>query len=366
MDTLELRGGDGPLYRRIVDEVRWRMAEGALRPGDRLPPTRELARTLGTDPNTVARAYSLLKHEGLLDARQGRGTFITTGPQGRTLAAARDERLHGIVRRAIGEARGLGYDAELIRAAFEGALTASQLGDVERTLSFQGSHDPALDVLWALAGRADPGLRIRPSNVGSLWGLVALERGEAQLAGAHLFDPDSGEYNLPWIRRVLSGRRVALLHMAGREQGLMYRREEDGRFAGLADVARRGVRFVNRQRGSGTRILLDHHLRLLGIAPTDVGGYDREELTHSAVAAAVAGGAADAGLGTLSAARALGLGFLPVATERYDLVALADTLERGVLAPVLGALRSAEFRALLDASGGYDTTRTGEVRFVDA
>lgn len=361
---MELRGGEGPVYKRIADEVRRRVAGGTLRPGDQLPTTRDLARTLSTDPNTVAHAYSLLKHEGLLEARQGRGTFIAGDAHGDALAAARDERLHGIVRRALAEALELGYPPEDVRAAWEAGLSALP-GREGRTLLFHGSHDPALDVLWALAGRADPHLRVRPSSVGSLWGLVALERGDTQLAGAHLFDPDTGEYNVPWVRRVLAGRRVAMLRLAAREQGLMYRPGHEGEYRSLGDLARPGVRFVNRQRGSGTRVLLDHHLRLAGVPAAAVRGYEREELTHSAVAAAVAGGAADVGLGTRSAARALGLGFLPVASEQYDLVALAPALEDGTVAPVVGALRSPEFRALLQASGGYDASRTGEIQVIE-
>lgn len=360
---LRPRAREGPIYKAIMEEIKWRIAGGSLRPGDRLPATRDLARTLDVDPNTVARAYSLLEREGVLDARQGRGTFVAAGLGSETLAAARDERLRAVVHNAITEALALGYDAEHVRAAFDTGFLS--LKSATSTISFQGSHDPSLEILWALAARRQPGMRVRSSLVGSLWGLVALERGDAHLAGAHLLDPDSGEYNLPWIRRVLPGRKVALLRLGEREQGLMYRKEAGRTFRSLSDIAHPGVRFVNRQRGSGTRVLLDHYLAQHGIPSGQIGGYEREERTHSAVAAVIAGGAADVGLGLYSSARALDLGFSPIASEAYDLVALADMQERDWLAPLVDVLGAPEFRALLGSSGGYDTTHTGELRLFD-
>lgn len=350
-----------PLYQSIVQHVRARIAAGALLPGDRLPPTRQLAHALGVNANTVAHAYSLLEAEGVLEGKPGRGTFIAGDDVVKTLAFARDDQLRGLVQRVLDEAFTLGYSPTAVRAAFESSLMSRTSGETQLSLLFQGSHDPALEVLWALAARTRPGFHVQSASVGSLWGLVALERGDAQLAGAHLFDPESGKYNLPWIRRILPGRSLALLHMAGREQGLLHR---DGEFRSLRDIARPGVRFINRQRGSGTRILLDHHLAQLGLSPDEINGYEREESTHSAVAVAVAGGGADVGLGTYSAAKTLGLRFAPIATEQYDLVVLADQLQSDGIQAVVEALRSPEFRAVLEASGGYDTSLTGELRLV--
>lgn len=363
---VELCSGEGPLYQRIIDEVRRRIAEGGLLPGERLPPTRDLARTLGADPNTVAHAYGILKAEGILEARRGDGTYVSAHLQGDAIAAAREERLGEIVRRAVAEAGKLGYGEQAIRAAFEARLAAGLSDPGERVLSFRGSHDTALDLLWTLAARREPRLRVRASSVGSFWGLVALERGEADLTGVHLLDADTGEYNLPWIRRVLVGRRVALLRLGGREQGLMYRTDGDLVFRSIEDLGEQGVRFVNRQRGSGTRVLLDDALKRLGVPPDRIAGYGREESTHSGVAAVVARGEADVGLGLASSARALGLGFTSLAHEQYDLVALRETLDSGALDPVRDALQSDEFRALLDATGGYDAARTGEIQLIDA
>lgn len=355
-----------PIYKSIIEDVRRQVAEGALRPGSRLPTTRALARSLGVDPNTVARAYSLLEHEGLLEARPGRGTYVAADPAVEAVAEARDEPLRGLFRRAIQEGGSLGHDAETLSAVFKAELDRWRGATERRSLHFAGSHDDTLEMLWALANRWEPGLRVRSSTVGSLWGLVALERGDAHLAGSHLLDPETGEYNLPWIRTVLPGRQVVLLRLGEREQGLMYRDGYSPTPYTLRDVARSvrtypRVRFVNRQRGSGTRVLLDRELRRLGIDPRDIEGYEREEQTHSAVATAVANGDADVGLGLRSAARLLGLDFTPVAQEAYDLVTFAETLSCGTLEPVVTALGSAEFRALLEATGGYNTSDTGRV-----
>ncbi len=358
--------GPGPIYERIIAEVRLRVAEGTLRPGERLAPTRVMARKLGVNPNTVARAYGTLERQGVLEARQGSGTYIASDPHAQTLAAARDEQLALVMRRALVEALSLGYGEQQVEAAWQAGY-ADWLADRdgEAVLRFHGSHDPALDLLWALASNARPGYHVRSSAVGSLWGLVALERGETQIAGTHLLDPDTGTYNVPWIRRLLAGRSVALLRLGDREQGLMFRGDEHA-YASLADVAATGARFVNRQRGSGTRVLLDHHLRAEGIPTENIAGYDSEVTTHSQVAAAVASGAADVGLGLRSAARALGLNFVPMASEQYDLVTLAESLTLPSISAVLDALRSGEFRRALESTGGYDTTRTGDMQILQA
>jgi putative molybdopterin biosynthesis protein len=194
--------------------------------------------------------------------------------------------------------------------------------------------------------------------VGSLEGLIALERGEAHVAGAHLLDEESGEYNTPYIRRLLPGQDVVLVTMVERLQGLMVAKGNPRGIVGLEDV-RRGLRFVNRQRGSGTRVLLDHKLRQLGISPTEIAGYNREETTHLAVAAAVADGSADVGLGIYAAARSLDLGFLPLVKERYDLVMLRDFYEGDLVRPLLSTLRGDEFRRVVAAMGGYDVSQSG-------
>ncbi len=235
---------------------------------------------------------------------------------------------------------------------------------VERTIVAIGSHDLSLDLLAQHLAERSPGLRLSSANAGSLGGLIALRRGECHLAGSHLLDPESGEYNWPYVRRYLPDLPVVLVTLVRREQGLIVAPGNPLGITGLADLARPEVRFVNRQRGAGTRVLLDYHLERLGIAPEQVRGYRREEITHLAVAVAVASGVADCGLGIRAAAQALGLDFVPVAWERYDLVIPRTFYEEaragGLLAPLLDLLHDDRFRQAIAALPGYDPTPMGE------
>jgi len=235
------------------------------------------------------------------------------------------------------------------------------LAEIERTIVCIGSHDPAIDVLANFIARRHPGRRLSAANVGSFGALLARKRGESHLGGCHLLDEDSGVYNIPYLARVLEGAPAKLVHLAMREQGLILPPGNPKGIRVLADLARPDVTFVNRQKGSGTRVLLDYELRKAGIEPGAVRGYEREEVTHLGVAVAVQGGSADAGLGVLSAARALGLEFVPLLREQYDLVIGAEFWDDAFLAPLREALDSAELRAEVEALGGYDTSRMGEV-----
>jgi putative molybdopterin biosynthesis protein len=200
------------------------------------------------------------------------------------------------------------------------------------------------------------------SNVGSLGGLVALRDGLCHLAGSHLLDPATGEYTLPYLDRVLGPRadaEVSVVRLVHRDQGLMVASGNPLGLEGVADLTRPGVRYVNRQRGAGTRVLLDFELGRLGVSPDDLDGYAREEPTHLAVAAAVAAGRADAGLGIMAAARAFGLDFVPVTQEPYDLVVAAEAMDSPLLAPLWSLLRSDRFQASVTELGGYSTKEMG-------
>jgi putative molybdopterin biosynthesis protein len=231
------------------------------------------------------------------------------------------------------------------------------LGEIGRTIVAIGSHDLVLDVAASALRGDDPGLTLASSNVGSLGGLVALRDGLCHVAGSHLLDPATGEYTLPYVDRVLGGVDVAVVRLVHREQGLIVAPGNPLGLTGIEDLRR--VRYVNRQRGAGTRVLLDHELARRGIDPTEVDGYTREEHTHLAVAAAVAAGRADAGLGILAAARAFGLDFVPVAREPYDLVLRAETVDDPLLAPLWDLLDRESFRAEVTALGGYDCAEMG-------
>jgi putative molybdopterin biosynthesis protein len=233
------------------------------------------------------------------------------------------------------------------------------LDEIERTIVSIGSHDLVLDLAASALRAEDPAITLASSNVGSLGGLVALRDGLCHLAGSHLLDPATGEYTMPYVRRVLGGTEVAVVRLVHRDQGLIVAPGNPLRLDGVGDLAQPGIRYINRQRGAGTRVLLDHELAGLGIAPADVDGYAREEPTHLAVAAAVAAGRGDAGLGILAAARAFSLGFVPVTREPYDLVVAADAMDGPLLAPLWALLASDRFQAAVTDLGGYSTKEMG-------
>lgn len=237
----------------------------------------------------------------------------------------------------------------------------SPAGHLEGNIVATGSHDMTLDLLASELRRLHPERTLASSNVGSLGGLLALARGEAHMAGCHLLDEETGEYNAPFVRRYVEGRRVVLLNLVHRIQGLIVPTGNPKSVASLEDLERDDLTFVNRQRGSGTRVLLDYMLARGGLSSERIRGYEREEYTHLAVAAAVAGGRADVGLGILSAARAMGRDFVPLLKEQYDLAIPAEFYESELLTPVLSIIRSQEFRRQVEAMGGYDTANMGEV-----
>ena len=242
-------------------------------------------------------------------------------------------------------------DIELLRSVEE----------IEHAILCTGSHDLSIDVLGDELKRNFAGLKIAASNVGSLGGLLSLQRGETHIAGTHLLDPATGEYNIPDIRRVIPHAPVVLVHLVRREQGLLVQTGNPKRIEQLKDLTRAGVTFVNRQPGSGTRVLLDYQLQQSKLDPRAIRGYEREEFTHMAVAVAIASQLADVGLGVKSAAHALGLDFIPVGEEQYDLVFLRSFLDAEHGAKLLQTIRSADFRKAVEALGGYDARASGEI-----
>jgi putative molybdopterin biosynthesis protein len=231
--------------------------------------------------------------------------------------------------------------------------------EIEQTILAIGSHDISLDLMSQYL--AAYSRRLASVNAGSQAGLVALRRGEAHLAGSHLLDPETGEYNIRYIKQYLPGVPVRLIALVGRQQGLLVRKGNPKKIHDLSDLIQEDVRFVNRQRGAGTRVLLDHHLDQLGIDHSQVQGYDQEEYTHLAVAAAVASGRADCGLGIKAAAQALALDFIPLYQERYDLVIPKEHAESLLLAPLFEVLNAPSFRQAVAKLPGYDIQPMGNL-----
>jgi len=247
-------------------------------------------------------------------------------------------------------------DGEVVEAEL-----LKEFKEIENTVVVVGSHDNTLDVLANQMRVKDCRFGLASSNVGSLGGLIALRNGYCHTAGCHLLDTDTGIYNISYIRRYLPDLRVKLVNLAYREQGLMVSPGNPKGIKGIGDLARKDITFVNRQAGSGTRILLDYRLAELDMSPENIQGYDQEEFTHMSVAVTVLSGGADAGLGIYAAAKALGLGFVPLVTEEYDLVIPEAFFEDEKIQLMLEVMRSGAFRDLVDKMGGYDTSKTGTV-----
>jgi putative molybdopterin biosynthesis protein len=233
------------------------------------------------------------------------------------------------------------------------------LREIEHTIVAIGSHDLILDLAASQLRARDPNVTLASGNVGSMGGLIALRDRLCHMAGSHLLDPASGAYTLPYVDSVLAGHEVAVVRLVHREQGLLVAPGNPLGVTGVADLARFGLRYVNRQRGAGTRVLLDYELGQLGIDPAAIVGYGREEPTHLAVAAAIAAGRADCGMGVLAAARAFDLDFVAVTSEPYDLVLELANLEHPVLAPFWELLSEPGFRSAVEELGGYDAREMG-------
>lgn len=233
--------------------------------------------------------------------------------------------------------------------------------ELAQSLLCVGSHDNTLDILADLLMRHAPSVRLASSHVGSMGGIAAIKSGFTMLAACHLFDPATGDYNFPFLARHLPGIDLTVINVAIRHQGLMVAPGNPKGIRGVGDLAREGVRYVNRQRGAGTRILLDYHLEQAGIDPDRIDGYGHEEHTHMSVAVNVLTGPADAGLGIYAAAAALGLDFVPLARERYDLVVPSGYLEDPKIKAVLDVIRSDAFTARVQGLGGYETPWTGRI-----
>lgn len=367
-----MTGPQSFLYLEIAEALRRRIASGELRPGDRLPSVREMARRWGCTPGTVSRAYAQLAREGLVGAHRGGGTRVQPSvlrPEHPTQQWA------GLVNRAeqfLLEALSNGHTPAQAGSALSVAISRWQ--ELQRAetphppserprsiarFRFAGSHDLAVELMARMLAEETSWVHLSVEYVGSLGGLMELARNEAEIAGIHLWDETTDSYNAPFVRRLLPGCRVALLTLAHRSLGLIVPAGNPQRLQHLADLTRSDVRLVNRQSGSGTRVWLDAQLKALGVQPAAVPGYEREETTHLAVARAVDQGEATVGLGIHAAAAAYGLDFVPLTKERYDLVLPEAVWSQPATQVLITVVRLPQFREAIAAFGGYDTSETG-------
>ena len=232
---------------------------------------------------------------------------------------------------------------------------------LENTVVVIGSHDPLLDELGDMLHLADHNLYMSSSHVGSMGGIMAIRRGEAHAAGCHLLDTATGAYNVSFMKKYFPKGGVKLVRCVGRQQGLMVAKGNPLNIQTFADVAKPGLRYVNRQKGSGTRILADYLCKQNELDTASIYGYDREELTHTSVAAQIVSSSADAGMGIYSAAKLYDLDFIPICIEEYDLIIPDHAWETPQVQQMLATLKSDAFREKILSLGGYTVDAPGEI-----
>ena len=235
------------------------------------------------------------------------------------------------------------------------------LEDIFNTIVIIGSHDITLDILSDEIRKNASGVRIASGNVGSLGGLLALKKGTAHMAGSHLLDIQTGEYNISYIHKYLKGFPVHVFNLVTREQGLIIQKGNPKGIRGIGDLTNDGIAFINRQPGSGTRILFDYKLKEMSMDPSRINGYENEEYTHMNVAVAVLNGMADVGMGIMAAARALNIDFIPVLKEQYDLVIPSSFVDDPKIQLLIDITRSKDFRDRVKGLGGYNPAKSGDL-----
>jgi putative molybdopterin biosynthesis protein len=233
--------------------------------------------------------------------------------------------------------------------------------ELKNTLVAVGSHDLALDLLATAIRKKNPRLFLSSAHVGSMGGIMAIKKGEAHLAGVHLFHSETGTYNAPYVEKYLPGENVLLVNLVYRTQGWMVEKGNPLVIQTIRNLVKKKAGFINRQKGAGTRLLFDYLLQQEGLKPEDVYGYSREEYSHLNVAAGVAAGTAQVGLGIFSAARAYGLDFIPVAEERYDLLLTKEFYESVPGKTLREVISDPEFQKEVEALGGYRMSDAGKV-----
>lgn len=273
--------------------------------------------------------------------------------------------------------RGAGTTMSLVRAdgileipqETEGYEAGTKVGvkllksenEIKNTIVCIGSHDPIIDIIADLIHSKSTKYYLSSAHVGSMGGIMALKTGETHISPIHLLDMVDGSYNISYIKKYLSSKKMALIKGVGRVQGLMIQKGNPLNIKGINDIAGDGIRFVNRQRGSGTRLFLDYNLKKSDIDTSLIYGYEREEVTHIGVAAVIAAEDADLGLGIYSAAKMMGLDFIPLGNEEYDFALPQDYLDLDMIKEFINILKSSEFKHMLDDMGGYDYKNIGKI-----
>lgn len=357
------------IYQKISDSIRRDVLEGRLKPGDVLPSVRAMCKKWQCTSGTVQRAYHELTKQGLIVSEVGRGTRVSGALEtpAQILGSLRQATLVNRAEAFLLEMLTAGYRLDEVERAFYLAVERWRivepfptLKDGE-TLRFWGSHDLAIKWISEHMSEVMPGINFQINYTGSLRGLMALAEGRADMAGCHLWDKDTDTYNIPFLRRLLPGSKVIVVTLATRRLGFIIPPGNPQKVSSLTDLTKAGVRFVNRQYGSGTRVWFDAQISQKGITPQDITGYLDERHTHSDVARAIADGSATVGLGLEAAAVAYHLDFINLASEQYDLVFFDESAQMPQIQTLIDWLATPQARLEIGRLRGYETDNTGKV-----
>jgi molybdate-binding protein/DNA-binding transcriptional regulator YhcF (GntR family) len=358
------------LYQQIAESIRDEILSGKLKPGSSLPAMRKMTKQWKCTTGTIMRAYQELARQGLVVSHVGKGTKVVENLPEQNQTPLRRASLFNRTEAFLLKTMTAGYTPDEVEQSLRTALdrwrvlSAKPAEAPPNILRFVGSHDPSLALIAVRYHEVDPGFALQLSFTGSLGGLIALAERNADLAGCHLWDENTNTYNESFVRKLLPGQKVALLTLAHRRIGLIMPPGNPLGVNDLADIKKQGIRFVNRQQGSGTRVWLDAQLRSIGIDPADIVGYQDEKMTHYEVARGVSKGPANLGLGVETAALSFELDFKLLTTERYDLIIPAEKWGLDSVQVLKQWLGTSRARSLIDDLGGYDTRETGKFFWV--
>lgn len=359
------------LFQQIAEHFRQLIFRGEMQSGDRLPAIRDLSQQWSCTPGTVQRAYKQLAEEGLVVSRHGQGTSVVAQLPPSQSQTLRSVNLVHNAESFLLESFTLGYNMDEIEAAIHVALDhwkqasteSKEPHKIEKSIHFNGSHDPALIWLVVNFDEMHPSFPLKMTFTGSLGGLIALSENRADIAGCHLFDVQTKIYNDPFIRRILPQGAVAIT-LAQRRIGWITAAGNPKGIKEISDLTHEDITFVNRQSGSGTRVLLDSMLESHHIDQAAIRGYSNVVWTHSEAAQLVAESKADVAFGLEAAAQTFHLDFKFVALEQYDLVMKNDYETNEGLQVFINYIQSPAAKNRINKLVGYDTSMTGKMRVI--
>jgi putative molybdopterin biosynthesis protein len=357
------------LYQQIAENIRREILDGKFKPGDRLPSVRKMTEQWNCTIGTVQRAYQELARQGFIVSRSGQGTSVSDKPPKQEATPLRKAALVHRAENFLLEALTAGYTQSDIELAMSIALdrwrviTNEPAEILSETIRFLGSNDPIVTWIGDHFSEIAAGYAFQVSVKGSLGGLIALAEGKVDLAGSHLWDEITDTYNLPFVERLLPGKKTALVTLANRKLGIIVPPKNPLKIHSLKDLTKPNVQFINRQSGSGTRVWLDAQLHQAGILPSLIRGYSHEKSTHSEVAQEIADQTANVGIGLEYSASIYGLDFIFLKNEKYELVIPEEKFYHPAIQSLVHWLSTSQAAEVINHFKGYDASDSGKIRW---